>query len=162
MALVFPAFSGGRLRAFAVVLGTVLVLAALTARANIAAAHSYKLGDIEVGHIWAPPPKSPSDGIAVYGPILNMGKSAVRLAGASSPIAKTVRFRIDKNGQATWPSSVELQPGKPVALAPWRVHIWLTGLKSPVREGADFPLTLDFGAAGKLNVKVIIEKTAGH
>src|SRR3546814_15473315 len=68
-----------------VVLG-ILLLAPLAA-----GAHSYKLGDLMIGHAWAPP----SDGgeAAVYMPILNTGETPDRLVGAASPVAAQVRFR---------------------------------------------------------------------
>ena len=65
------------------------VLAALAAplAPTVARAHSYKLGDIAVGHIWASAPES-GEGVAVYGPILNRGDGAAQLTGASTPAAR--------------------------------------------------------------------------
>lgn len=127
-----------------------------------AAAHSYKLGDIAVGHVWAPPPEPGAKGLPVYGPILNRGDAMMRLVGVSTPAAEWVRLRRMKDGEATWPNAVDLRPGKPLALAAWREHIWLSGLKEPLKEGDSFDLTLDFGEAGQLTVKVVIEKASGH
>ena len=42
-------------------------------------AHSYKLDDIAVGHVWASPPEEGAGGIAVYGPLLNRGGKSARL-----------------------------------------------------------------------------------
>ncbi|WP_198174147.1 copper chaperone PCu(A)C [Mesorhizobium xinjiangense] len=123
-----------------------------------ALAHSYKHGSIAVGHVWAPPPEENADGIAVYGPLLNGGDTAVRLVGASSPIADAVRFRMANDGEAaTWPESIDLPPNKPVSLAAWSEHIWLSGLHQPLEAGDTFDLILDFGPEGKLPVKVIVE-----
>jgi copper(I)-binding protein len=127
-----------------------------------AAAHSYKLGKIEIGHIWAPPPAPGSDGIAIYGPLFNSGSAPAALVGASSPIAKTVRFRVKKKDKVTWQKSIKLAPGKPVGMARWRVHLWASGLKSKLKQGDAFPMTLDFGPAGKLDMKVLVEKKTGH
>ena len=127
-----------------------------------AAAHDYRFGAIAVGHVWAPPSDPKADGIPVYGPLLNEGTTVERLVGASSPIAKTVRFRIAKDGKTTWPDAVELAPGKPLALAPWRVHLWLSGVKRPLKDGDSFVLTLTFAQAGQHTVKVIVERTPGH
>src|SRR3546814_14598495 len=62
-----------------------------------AGAHSYKLGDLMIGHAWAPP----SDGgeAAVCMPILNNGETPDRLVGAASPVAAQVRFRAAKDGE---------------------------------------------------------------
>jgi copper(I)-binding protein len=138
-----------------------LVLAILQPPGD-ANAHSYKLDDIAVGHFWAPPPEEGAAGVPVYGPILNQGDSTVRLVGASSPIAKDVRFRVEKDDGVSWPEAVELRPDKPLGLAAWREHIWLSGLKRPLKDGDDFELTLDFGDSGQLTVKVVVEKAAGH
>jgi periplasmic copper chaperone A len=127
----------------------------------MAMAHSYKLGAIEIGHIWAPPPAAGVDGLAVYGPILNEGGKLQRLVGASSPMAAKVRFRIVKDGVENWPDGIDLPPRKPVSLAAWRTHIWLSGLKAPVKAGDWVELTLDFGPAGTLAVKALVEKTPG-
>ena len=143
-----------------------VALAAVTAAASwvptAADAHSYKLGDIAIGHIWAPPPEQGAEGLPIYGPILNRGDATVRLVGATTPIANQTRFRIAKDNQVRWPHAVTLKPGKPLALAAWREHIWLSGLKGPLAGGDSFDLTLDFGEAGQLKIKVIIEKGSGH
>jgi len=133
----------------------------LIAAPGVATAHSYKLGDIAVGHIWAAPPES-TESIAVYGPILNQGNAAVQLTGATTPVAKDVRIRVTTEGSERWVDTVQLEPGKPVALAPWRQHLWLTGLKRELKEGDSFELTLEFGQAGTLAVQVEIEPEGGH
>lgn len=138
-----------------------LAVLALILAPGVAAAHSYKLGDIAVGHIWAAPPKS-TESIAVYGPILNQGDTASQLTGATTPVAEEVRIRVATEGSERWIDTVELEPGKPVALAPWRQHLWLTGLKRKLKEGDSFELTLEFGRAGTLAVQVEIEPEGGH
>jgi periplasmic copper chaperone A len=145
------------------VLGVVMAIGVLATTPGSARAHSYKMGDIAVGHIWAKPPEKGADGVAVYAPLLNSGTAPVRLVGASSPIADKVRFRtVAKDGTVAWPGPIELQPGKPFALAAWRQHIWVSGLHKPLKDGDWFDLTLDFGDKGKLPVKVHVETTPGH
>lgn len=125
-------------------------------------AHSYKLEDIAVGHVWASPPEEGAKGIAVYGPMLNRGGKSVRLVGASSPVAEEIRFRISKDRGVGWLEYIELRPNKPVSLAAWREHIWLSGIGDSIEQGDSFDLILDFGDAGKLPVKIIIEDEGGH
>src|SRR3546814_13455692 len=84
-------------------------------------------------------------GIAVYGPVLNQGSAPARLVGATSPVAGKVRFRTESEGEVRWPDTIAFQPDKPLALAPWRAHPWLSDLKRPIAEGDSFALTLDFG-----------------
>lgn len=125
-------------------------------------AHSYKLDDIAVGHVWASPPEEGAGGIAVYGPILNRGDNSARLVGASSLVAEEVRFRISKDGEVDWLEFIELGPNKPVSLAAWREHIWLSGIRDSIERGDSFELILDFGDAGKLPVKIVVEDEGGH
>jgi copper(I)-binding protein len=128
-----------------------------------AVAHSYKLGDVAVGHIWAKAPEAGADGVSVYAPILNSGKVPLRLVGAASPIGDEVRLRkVAKDGTVTWPQAIEVSPGKPFTLAAWREHLWVSGLREPLKDGDWFELTLDFGDKGKLPVKVRVETAPGH
>lgn len=128
-----------------------------------ALAHSYKLEDIAIGHVWAPPPEEKSAaGIAVYGPVLNQGRTPARLIGATSPVAGEARFSAEVEGNMRWLDAIEFQPGKPLALAPWRAHIWLSDLKRPLAEGDSFDLILDFENNGTVSVKVVVETPEGH
>lgn len=154
---------GRAARGIRAVLGIACVAVALAAALPLpAAAHSYKFGEIAVGHVWAPPAAQDAEGVPVYGPLLNRGKTPDSVVGASSPIAGSVRFRVSKDGKTSWPDSIPLPPGRPLGLAPWRVHLWLTGLKRPLKDGDRFDVTLTFAHAGKHTVQVLVERTAGH
>lgn len=120
-------------------------------------AHGYAFGDLTIGHVWAPPPDKGAAGVPVYGPIFNHGNSTIRLTGASTPVAEQVRFRVEKNDQQTWLDSIEIGPDKVVALAAWREHIWVSGLKKSLKAGDSFDLTLDFADKGQLTIEVEIE-----
>jgi periplasmic copper chaperone A len=139
-----------------------VAIALAAARPLPAAAHSYKFGDIAVGHVWVPPVGQDAEGVPVYGPLLNRGKTPDSLVAASSPIAARVRFRVAKDGKTSWPDSIPLPPGRPLGLAPWRVHLWLMGLKRPLKDGDRFDVTLTFAHAGTHTVQVLVERTAGH
>ena len=125
-------------------------------------AHSYELGDLAVGHIWAPVPVEGARSIPVYAGVLNQGDQPITLVGATTSVAAGVRIRKARNGSVQWPDGIEFKPGSPFALAPWREHIWITGLNGPLEEGDSFKLTLDFDGAGKLDVMVVVESEAGH
>jgi len=127
-----------------------------------ASAHSYKLGQISIGHVWSPPPLGGVVSIPVYGAILNQGTEKAHLIGAETSVAETVRFRVDAGGTELWPTRITLSPGKPLGLAAWREHIWISGLRKPLKPGDTFDLTLDFGENGKVNTMVIVEEEAGH
>jgi len=145
-------------------IGRSLVLGVFLAvfAASGASAHSYKLGQISIGHVWSPPPAEGDDGVPVYGAILNQGTAEAQLTGAETSIAEIVRFRVDADGVERWPTRITLSPGKPLGLAPWREHIWISGLKKPLRPGDTFQLKLEFGEKGKIDTMVIVEDEAGH
>ena len=144
--------------------GAALLVGMIAVAPSRAAAHSYKLGDVAVGHIWAKPPETGADGVAVYAPILNSGKddgAASRRFDADRGQGSAAQGR-QEDGTVTWPKAIELYPGKPFALAAWREHLWVSGLHQPLKDGDWFDLTLDFGDKGKLPVKVRVETAPGH
>mgnify|MGYP003625232804 CR=1 FL=1 len=143
------------------IIAIALGLGSIGGKVEDAEAHSYKLGDIAVGHIWMPP-SDQADGAPIYGPILNRGSAPARLVGATTPAAKQVRIRSEQDGTVAWSEALELQPGKPFAFAAWRKHLWLSGLRRPLRPGDSVELILDFGAAGELPVTVVVEEASGY
>ena len=84
-----------------------------------------------------------------------------RLIGASTPLAtKTDLMTFERRGGVTgmkYVQAVDIPPGTPVTLDPAGLHVWLADLKSPLRAGETFPLTLRFQQAGerRLAVRVI-------
>jgi hypothetical protein len=135
------------------VLGTILFLAA----PGGALAHSYTFKSLQIGHVWAPPAQKGGD-TEVYGPIFNTGKEPVTLRAVSTDAAAKAGFRIVKDGNATYPDHIDFLPGKPVALASWRQHIWLHDLKADLKKGDTFDLMFDFGKTGSVTVEVVVEK----
>ncbi len=140
---------------------TLVLSVPLLMLARTAAAHSYKLGDLEIGHPWAraTPPTAPSGGAFLT--ITNNGKTADRLMGASTPIAEkaqihetkmegnVMRMREQEHG-------LEIPAGGKATLAPGGYHIMMMGLKEPLKEGAKVPLTLVFEKAGKIDVELMV------
>jgi len=45
-----------------------------------------------------------------------------------------------------------IEPGKTVKLAPGGLHLMMTDLKSPLKQGDKLPVTLQFEKAGKVQV----------
>lgn len=137
--------------------GTVLGLA-LTAIAMPALAGEAKVGAIEIKDAWAraTPAKAPAGGAFVT--IANTGTTTDNLLGASAGVAKNVELHTHiAQGDVmrmVAVGSIELQPGKSVAMAPGGLHIMLIGLNQPLKEGTSFPLELDFALAGKVTVTV--------
>ncbi len=124
-----------------------------------ASAHSYKLGTIEIGHVWALP--SAEKNAAVYGPLFQTGKTADYLVSASSPLGDAVVLQSKDGATEPWGEGLKLPPGEPVSLAAFSDHLEVTGLKHPVKEGDAFPVTLTFKNAGTITVDVFVQKTPG-
>ncbi len=122
-----------------------------------ASAHGYKLGAIEIGHVWAPP--SRDGATAVYGPLFNTGGAPDALLEVSSPIATSVAVK-GKDGMPI--ATLALPPGKPVSLASWGPRIAISGLTHPVARGGTFDLVLRFAKAGTITVKVLVQPTAAE
>ncbi|MBX6323387.1 MAG: copper chaperone PCu(A)C [Rhodospirillaceae bacterium] len=138
----------------------VLAAAALLWQAQPAAAHGYRLGAIQIGHLWAKPPEG--DTLVVLGPLLNTGTSPDRLVGASSPAARAVGFVVRSGGEDRAADGLDLPPGRPVSLAPWAARIELEGLTEAPRAGATVPMTLTFEHAGRIDVEVVVQDKAGE
>jgi copper(I)-binding protein len=122
-----------------------------------ALAHSFRLGEIEIGHPWAPPSNG-RDG-AVYLALSNRGNAADRLVGASSPRAQKVELR---GGDDTLLQEIALEPKRPVALRAGRPHLVLLGVTQALVAGDAFPLTLRFAGAGSVEVTVMVEAAPAH
>ncbi len=139
-----------------VVVGAALVLATLTATA-----HSFTLGEIDIGHPYARPTR---DGQLVSGGYLKLTNKgpADRLLSASSPVAgateihsMTMDGNVMKMRQV---DAIELASGQTVELKPGGYHLMLMGLKAPLKAGDKVPLTLKFEKAGEVVVTINVEE----
>jgi copper(I)-binding protein len=118
-------------------------------------------GSIEVSDAWARATAGSSPGGA-FMTIVNAGTSDDRLVAASTTVARTAELHEtkDENGvmKMTPVPALEIKAGTRVTLAPGGLHIMLTGLKAPLKQGESFPLVLRFDKAGAVNVMVKVEK----
>src|SRR5260370_26520003 len=85
-----------------------------------ALAHSFRLGEIEIGHPWAPP--SETGDAPVYLALSNRGAAADRLVAASSPRAREVELR---GGDDAPLQEIALEPEPPIALRAVQPHLAL-------------------------------------
>jgi copper(I)-binding protein len=121
------------------------------------------IGNLQVEQAIARPsfPGQPSG--AVYLSIENHGKKPDHLVSLSSPIAQSAQIHtmsmdgnVMKMREVT---AIELKPSSKMVMQPGNgYHIMLIGLKQPIKLGDQFPLTLNFEKAGKLNVSVTVEE----
>ena len=136
--------------------GATLALAALSA-----VAHSFKLGEIDIGHPYARPTREGQMVGAGYLKLANKGP-VDRLVSATSPAAGTVEIHsmsmegdVMKMRQV---DAVEIATGQTVELKPGGYHLMLMGLKTPLKVGDQIPLTLKFEKAGEVVVTIKVEE----
>lgn len=135
-----------------------LLAVATTLAAMVATAAVAQTGQIEVTNAWA---RATPGGAAIGAAYLTIvSPVADRLIGASSPVAKnaelhtmTMQGGIMKMRPI---AGINLPAGKAVTLSPGGMHIMLTGLTAPLKEGQNFPLTLSFKKAGSKEVSVAV------
>lgn len=137
-------------------------VASLTLAAS-AFGHGSHVGDIAIGHPYAPPSiPGTNNGAAYLASVENNGTVADRLVRASTPIASRVELHtmaVDAQGvmRMREVDGIALAPKAKVQMKPGSgLHLMLTGLKAPLKEDASFPMTLEFERAGKVEVKVIV------
>ena len=128
--------------------------------ATSAFAHSYKLGNIKIGHAWALPAQSGVDG-QVFMPLFNGGKGADALIAARSDLAGLIELRPYNRYDELPLSEIYLEPGKPMAMRPTAYHLRLMGLRKPLLEGDEFSIVLDFLNAGEIEINVRVETKPG-
>lgn len=124
-----------------------------------AAAEDYKLGSLEIAHVWARPSTGKTG--AAYFDIANAGKADDALIGVETDAAAKVQIHdMTMDGNVMRMRKIDRVPvaaGQTVKIAPGGLHIMLIGLKAPLTEGGSFPMRVSFEKAGSLDVKVHVE-----
>jgi hypothetical protein len=119
---------------------------------------------ITLDHPWARPTAGAATTGVVYFTVTDKG-SADHLVKVSTPIAATAELHetINDNGIMKMRSvpSIALEPGKPVMFKPGGYHVMLMGLKSPLKVGDSFPLTLTFEHTQPITVSAKVEAAGG-
>lgn len=126
--------------------------------------HGSQAGDIEIGHPFATPSLAgTTNGAAYIATLENTGTKADRLLRASTPVAAHVELHtmsVDAGGVMRMREidAIELAPKASLKMRPGLgTHLMLIGLKQPLKEGATFPMTLQFERGGKAEVKVVVQ-----
>jgi copper(I)-binding protein len=143
---------------------TLRLIAALllvTFAAGSALAETYKVGALQIDQPWAraTPASAPAGGGFLK--ITNTGTTPDRLVSASSPAAEMVQvheMKMDGNvmRMREVEKGLEIPPGGSVTLAPGGYHLMMMGLKGPLKQGTDVPVTLVFEKAGKIDVRLSV------
>lgn len=121
----------------------------------LALAHSFKVGDIAIGHAWALP--TTQQDAQVFMPLLNSGKTQDSLIAARTDIASLVELRPYNKYDEMPMQEFVLDPGKPFPMRPTARHLRLVGLSKPLVNGDKFKMVLDFLNAGEVEIEVHVQ-----
>jgi periplasmic copper chaperone A len=117
---------------------------------------------IRLDRPWSPATPNGAPTAAAYMSIENHGRNDDRLLGGSSPLAAKVEVHeMSMAGGIMSMHAVSgglpIPAGQTVSLEPRaNYHLMLSGLKSPLKNGGQLPLTLNFAKAGMVHVDVPI------
>ena len=142
---------------------------ALALLATLATAHGSNVGDIAIGHPFATPSLAgTTNGAAYFASLENTGASPDKLVRASTPVAARVELHnmaLDAQGVMRMREidGIALAPKTKLQMRPGMgFHLMLIGLKEPLKEGATFPMTLQFERAGTVEVHVVVQTPRGR
>lgn len=125
------------------------------AGAGHAAAHDFDLGSLRVDHPYALPANAGEDARIYFRTLKNFGRVSGEIVAASSPSCGEVRV-VGPGGDGT-PLPI---PGR--AATRYRhdqpVHLRCVGARQTLADGDEFPLTLDLGAAGRVDISVFVQQ----
>jgi copper(I)-binding protein len=122
---------------------------------------------IKVENAWLQAVPAVAEVTAAYMRIRNLGQSALKLIGASSPIAAKIvpmiTTRHERNGQEVMGmesvENLEIPPGGALELKPGGNHLMIMGLISHPKEGELVKLTVRFAPGDQqLDVQVPVFK----
>ena len=126
---------------------------------TIAHAHSFRHGDIAIGHAWALPSQQ-NDG-QVFFPLANQGSKHDELVAARSGICSSIELRQNNRYDDPPLTAIALDPKKPVPMRPTARHLRLLGLRQPLKNGDRFKIILDFLNSGEVEIEVFVEEKPG-
>ncbi len=139
-----------------------LSIALLVAGASVAAAHGFKLGDLEIGHPWSRATPAGAKVAGGYLSVTNTGSAPDRLVAVASDISDKAELHemAVKDGVMTMrpvEGGLEIPAGGKVELKPGAYHLMFMGLKRQPKEGESFSATLTFEKAGTVEVEFAVE-----
>jgi copper(I)-binding protein len=140
---------GIRLIAFAA------ALAAMTAGA------SAQTGQVKIENAWARATPAGASTAAIY--LTLVAPDADKLVSVSTPAAResdlhTMSMENGVMKMRALTDGVDLPAGKAVTLKPGGMHIMLSALTGPLKEGENVPVTLNFAKSGAQQISVPVEK----
>ena len=139
-----------------------VVVVALMLAATAAAAHDFKVGELDIAHPWSRPTMKGTSAAGGYLSITNKGAEPDRLIGATSPMASRIEVHEMANVDGAMKSrpvadGLEIKPGKTIVFKPGAHRILLIGLKQPLQVGDKVKGTLTFEKAGTVDIEYFVE-----
>ena len=138
----------------------ILSAAALAFASAFAHAHSFKLGEIDIGHPYARATVAGQPTGGGYLSLDNKGRDDKLLSATAAVSASVELHSMSMEGDVMRMRRVDgiaLPTGKKVELKPGGFHLMFVGLKAPLKAGDKFPMTLKFEKAGEVEVTVNVE-----
>ena len=127
---------------------------------SLAAATAAHAAALEVKNLWTRATIGNPVNAAVYMTITS--RHTDRLVAASTPVASKTDLMTMAGGngtmEMTYLKGIDVPANKPVRLNATGLHVWLDGLKRPLKAGETFPLALTFAKAGRREVSVTVIK----
>lgn len=115
---------------------------------------------LEVKDVWTRATAGSATNAAVFMTITS--RIPDRLVAASTTAAnKTDLMTMEDDSGAMemkYLKAIDIPANRPVSLNPSGLHVWLAGLKRPLKAGQTFPLTLIFQKAGQREIAVFVIK----
>jgi copper(I)-binding protein len=140
--------------------GVILAVAMLCfSLAASARAEEVRAGDLVITQAWS---RATPGGAKIGGGYLtieNKGSTPDRLIGGSADVAGKIEVHemAMNNGVMTMrplEKGLSIEPGQTVTLAPGGYHLMMFDLKSPLKQGEQVPVTLEFEKAGKVKLSL--------
>ena len=136
----------------------VIAVFAFGLSAGLAQAEPVRQGNLEIDAAWARASIGTSRPGAAYFTVRNFGDEGDRLIGLSSPVSTMTMLHettlSEGISRMAHVEATEIPASGELTLEPGGMHVMLMELATPLREGATFPLTLAFEAAGEVTVEV--------
>src|SRR5580692_2163423 len=127
-----------------------------------ARAEEVKAGDLVISQAWS---RATPNGAKIgtgYFTIENKGTAAdklIRVTGDVSDKIEVHEMSMNNGVMKMRPvdGGLTIDPGKTVKLAPSGYHLMIMDLKSPLKQGGQVPVTLEFEKAGKVAVTLDVQ-----
>jgi hypothetical protein len=143
----------------------IALASALTLGAVVSLAAGANASDVMISSAYARASAVPTaKSGAVYMTVMNHGGTQDRLVDIRTDVAKNASLHetVIADGVAKMREieALDLTPGASAEMAPNGMHIMLTGLKGPLKQGESFQITLVFEKAGEISVTVPVGDVA--